>query len=145
MLNRAGALGGDRGGAGFSWLGLSAGVVVRDASRLALPKRQQGFRSPKSPWKRSASWVRALALALWRGEAGFLGWAAGRGSRLSEAFRGWAWALGWWCATPAELALPKRQQGFRSPKASWNRSASWVRALALALWRREACFRGWGP
>jgi hypothetical protein len=35
--------------------------------------------------------------------------------------------LGWWCATPAGLALPKRQQGFRSPKASWYRRASRVR------------------
>jgi len=39
---------------GFSWLGSHAGVVVRAASRLALPKRQQGFRSPKASWKRSA-------------------------------------------------------------------------------------------
>jgi hypothetical protein len=73
-------------------------------------------RTLEAPWYLRASRVRELALALWRREACFLGWGAGRGSRLSGAFCGWAPALGWWCATPAELAFPKRQQGFRSPK-----------------------------
>gem|GEM_PF-6302510 len=101
-------------------------------------------RTLEAPWYLRASRVRELALALWRREACFLGWGAGRGSRLSGASRGWAHALGWWGATPAELAFPKRQQGFRSPRASWHLRASRVRELALALWRREACFLGWG-
>ncbi len=47
LASWGGALGVDRGLGGFSWLGLSAGVVVRDASWAGFPKAAAGLPQSK--------------------------------------------------------------------------------------------------
>ena len=75
---------------GFLWLGLSVGVVARDASKLAFPKRKQSFAHSKSilvPQR----FLSASACSRFAAEGSLLpgvgrwAWIAGKG-----ASRGWA-------------------------------------------------------
>ncbi len=106
-----------RGEASFPWLGFIPGVVARDASRAGFPKAAAGLPHSKSV-RVPQGFLRARACSRFAAEGSLLpgvgcsAWIAGAG-----AFGGWAHMLGWWCATPAELALPKRKQSFAHSKS----------------------------